>query len=82
LGPEHAGRFHAEKTDPKSATPIYSTDYYYTIDANLLRETHSADTGPTIAFFGDSFTFGEGVRTQSHLSRCPFYLIPALGRMS
>jgi hypothetical protein len=27
LGPEHAGRFHAEKTDPKSATPIYSTDY-------------------------------------------------------
>ncbi|MGH6849635.1 MAG: SGNH/GDSL hydrolase family protein, partial [Methylocella sp.] len=33
----------------------------YTIDSNLLRETHSAETGPTIVFFGDSFTFGEGL---------------------
>ena len=59
LGPEHAGRFHAEKTFRKSGDQIYSVDY--TIDQNLLRETKSAGTGPTIAFFGDSFTFGEGL---------------------
>lgn len=59
LGPEHAGRFHAEKTDPKSGLPIYSVDY--TIDSNLLRETHTVETGHAIVFFGDSFTFGEGL---------------------
>ncbi len=58
-GPEHAGRFHAEKTDPKSGVPIYKANY--TIDLNLLRETRSGETGPTIVFFGDSFTFGEGL---------------------
>jgi hypothetical protein len=58
-GPQHAGSFHAEKSDPQSGVSIYKADY--TIDSNLLRETHSAETGPTIAFFGDSFTFGEGV---------------------
>ncbi|MGC2223711.1 MAG: SGNH/GDSL hydrolase family protein, partial [Methylocella sp.] len=58
-GPEHAGRFHAEKTDPKSGVPIYKANY--TIDSNLLRETRSGETGPTIVFFGDSFTFGEGL---------------------
>ncbi len=58
-GPEHAGRFHAEKTDPKSGIPIYRADY--TIDSNLLRKTHSIETGPTIVFFGDSFTFGLGL---------------------
>jgi hypothetical protein len=58
-GPERAGRFHAEKTDPKSGIPIYSADY--TIDSNLLRETRSVETGPTIVFFGDSVTFGEGL---------------------
>jgi len=47
-GPEHPGRFHAEKTDPKSGVPIYRVDY--TIDSNLLRETHSVETGPTIVF--------------------------------
>ncbi|MGH6820335.1 MAG: SGNH/GDSL hydrolase family protein, partial [Methylocella sp.] len=26
-GPEHAGRFHAERTDPKTGIPIYSADY-------------------------------------------------------
>ena len=34
-GPEHPGRFHAEKTDPKSGVPIYRADF--TIDSNLLR---------------------------------------------
>jgi hypothetical protein len=58
-GPEHAGRFHAKKTDPKSGALIYEADY--TIDSNLLRETRSVETGPTIVFFGDSYTFGEGL---------------------
>jgi len=48
-GPEHAGRYHAEKKDPKTGSSIYSADY--TIDTNLLRETHSAETSPTIVFF-------------------------------
>jgi hypothetical protein len=58
-GPQHPGRFHAEKTDPKSGVPIYRADY--TIDSNLLRETRSVETGPTIVFFGDSLTFGIGL---------------------
>ena len=38
---------------------IYDVDY--TIDGNRLRQTVSGAAGPTIAFFGNSFTFGEGV---------------------
>ncbi|VTZ52378.1 conserved hypothetical protein [Methylocella tundrae] len=58
-GPQHAGRFHSEKTDPKTGAIIYSAEY--TIDSNLLRQTRSTDAGSTIAFFGDSVTFGVGV---------------------
>ena len=58
-GPQRAGRFHSEKTDTGTGATIYSVDY--TIDANLLRETHSSPSGPTVAFFGDSMTFGQGV---------------------
>lgn len=58
-GPEHAGRFHAEKDDPATGAPIYSVEY--TIDSNLLRETRSCQSGSTIAFFGCSFMFGDGV---------------------
>jgi hypothetical protein len=58
-GPEHPGRFHAERRDPKTGAVIYLADY--TIDANLLRQTISSEKGPTIVFFGDSFTFGQGV---------------------
>jgi hypothetical protein len=58
-GPERAGRFHSQKSDPKTGALIYSADY--TIDSNLLRETHSADVKSTIAFFGDSITFGVGL---------------------
>ncbi|MCI0539711.1 MAG: hypothetical protein L0Z50_31265 [Verrucomicrobiales bacterium] len=58
-GPEHPGHFHDEKTDPKSGVSIYKADY--TIDSNLLRETRSFETGPTIIFFADSFTFGFGL---------------------
>jgi len=74
-GPQHPGRFHAEKTDPKSGIPIYSVDY--TIDSNLLRETHSAETGPTIVFFGDSFTFGLGLNDAETL---PQVFADLLGR--
>ncbi|MGH6796645.1 MAG: SGNH/GDSL hydrolase family protein, partial [Methylocella sp.] len=57
--PEHPGRFHAERRDPKTGAVIYLADY--TIDANLLRQTASGEKGPAIVFFGDSFTFGDGV---------------------
>jgi hypothetical protein len=58
-GPQHPGRFHAERRDPKTGAVIYIADY--TIDANLLRKTISGENGPVIVFFGDSFTFGLGV---------------------
>jgi hypothetical protein len=74
-GPEHAGRFHAEKKDPKSGVPIYRADY--TIDSNLLRKTHSIETGPTIVFFGDSFTFGLGLNDAETL---PQVFADLLGR--
>ncbi|MDQ6867774.1 MAG: SGNH/GDSL hydrolase family protein [Pseudomonadota bacterium] len=74
-GPEHSGRFHADRTDPKSGVPIYSADY--TIDSNLLRETHSVETGPTIVFFGDSYTFGEGLNDAETL---PQVFADLLGR--
>jgi hypothetical protein len=58
-GPEHSGRFHAEKRDRTTGATIYAANY--TIDSNLLRETRSIQTGPAIVFFGDSYTFGDGV---------------------
>lgn len=36
-------------------------DAAYTIDDSLTRKVVSASSGPTIAFFGDSFTFGDGL---------------------
>jgi hypothetical protein len=74
-GAPRAGRFHAEKTDPKSGVPIYGVDY--TFDSNLLRETFSVETGPTIAFFGDSFTFGMGLNDAETL---PQVFADLLGR--
>src|SRR3984893_13853280 len=73
-GPEHAGRFHGEKTDPKSGVPIYSVDY--TIDSNLFCETRSVETGPTIVFFGDSYTFGEGLNDAAAASLGGFASVP------
>ncbi|MBV8850717.1 MAG: SGNH/GDSL hydrolase family protein, partial [Methylobacteriaceae bacterium] len=58
-GPVKAGSFNAKKTDPKTGAVIYETTY--TIDEHLLRQTSSAASGPTVAFFGDSFMFGEGL---------------------
>ncbi len=64
-GPEHPGTFHAEKRDLKTNAVIYKAEYI--IDSNLLRETHSIDSGPTIVFFGDSYTFGDGVENDETL---------------
>jgi lysophospholipase L1-like esterase len=53
------GSFVAKKVDAKTGDLIY--DVTYTIDDRLLRKTISSASGPTIAFFGDSFVFGEGL---------------------
>lgn len=53
------GTFPAKKTNPKTGDVIYDTTY--TINHNLLRKTTSGENGPTVAFFGDSFMFGEGL---------------------
>ncbi|WP_245257428.1 SGNH/GDSL hydrolase family protein [Methylocapsa acidiphila] len=58
-GPERMGSFHAKKWNPTTGESIYEADY--TIDANLLRATKSCESGPTVVFFGCSFTFGDGV---------------------
>ena len=58
-GPQHAGVFHQKKIDARTGSVIY--DAAYTIDENLNRQVISSATGPTIAFFGDSMTFGQGV---------------------
>ena len=74
-GPEHPGRFHAEKRDPKTGAVIYLADY--TIDANLVRQTISSEKGPALVFFGDSFTFGEGLNDADTL---PQVFADLLGR--
>jgi len=53
------GTFPARKIDRQSGTVIF--DVTYSIDDTLSRKTESLADGPTVAFFGDSFTFGEGV---------------------
>lgn len=58
-GPEHPGLFHHTKLAAKTRHVIFDVDY--TIDENLNRQVISAKTGPTVAFFGDSFTFGTGL---------------------
>jgi hypothetical protein len=58
-GAEHPGVFHQTILDPRTGRVIYDIDY--TIDQHLNRQTISAEDGPTVAFFGDSFTFGAGL---------------------
>jgi len=58
-GPQHAGIFHFKRLDGRTGAVVYDVDY--TIDEHLNRQVISAETGPTIAFFGDSMTFGQGV---------------------
>ncbi len=58
-GPGHPGVFHDRKLGGKTGSVIYDVDY--TIDEFHNRQVISAPTGPTVAFFGDSMTFGQGV---------------------
>jgi hypothetical protein len=58
-GPQHPGVFHNIKFAAKTRRVIF--DAHYTIDANLNRKVVSAPSGPAVAFFGDSFTFGTGL---------------------
>lgn len=57
--PAHAGQFRVTRIDPRNNATVY--DVIYSIDRDHLRETRSCPTGPTIGFFGCSFTFGEGL---------------------
>ena len=66
-GPRHAGLFHVKRIDGETGKSIY--DVIYTIDLNLLRETRSCADCATIAFFGDSFTFGEGLNDPDTLAQ-------------
>jgi hypothetical protein len=56
------GTYPARRVVPRTGDVIF--DVTYTIDRLLLRKTVSSHEGPTIAFFGDSFTFGEGVNDE------------------
>ena len=56
--PSGAGTYHARKLAPDGSV-VY--DVSYTIDAPGLRRTLAGTSGPLVAFFGDSFTFGEGL---------------------
>jgi hypothetical protein len=58
-GAQRPGVFHNTKYAAWSNNIIY--DAQYTIDANLNRKVLSVPTGPLVAFFGDSFTFGTGL---------------------
>jgi hypothetical protein len=58
-GPQRPGVFHHQRIDGRTGRILRETDY--TIDATLHRRVISATTGPTVAFFGDSMTFGSGV---------------------
>jgi hypothetical protein len=58
-GPGQPGVYRARKLDGRSGSVIY--DVGYTIDADRNRQVISAPMGPTVAFFGDSMTFGQGV---------------------
>jgi hypothetical protein len=57
-GPARSGVMR-DKTVAANGVVLFDTAS--TIDDNLTRKVVSAQSGPTIAFFGDSFTFGNGL---------------------
>ncbi|HEY0145962.1 MAG TPA: SGNH/GDSL hydrolase family protein [Methylovirgula sp.] len=73
-GPQHSGVFHAARFDPRTKRVIY--DANYSINSELIRPTRSCKVGPTVAFFGDSFTFGQGVNDSETV---PQYVSDAFG---
>ena len=54
------GVYSDKRIDSNTGATIYNVRY--AIDENRLRKTISSDHGPTVAFLGDSFTFGLGVK--------------------
>ena len=58
-GPAVAGKFRHARHDARDGRLIYEVEY--TIDRELTRQVIAAPSGPSVAFFGDSFTFGEGL---------------------
>jgi hypothetical protein len=58
-GPEYPGTFRQVKLAAGTRETIF--DVSYTIDAHRNRAVTSTETGPTVAFFGDSMTFGTGL---------------------
>jgi hypothetical protein len=64
-GAEHPGVFHHVKLAAHTRKVIF--DVNYTVDKDLNRQVISADSGPTVAFFGDSFTFGTGLNDKDTL---------------
>jgi len=72
-GPAAAGTYHSVKT----AAGKLIFDVTYTIDENLIRKTLSGKGDSSIAFFGDSFTFGEGLQDSETL---PQYYADLTGR--
>jgi hypothetical protein len=75
-GPGHPGVFHDRSLDGKTGSVIYDVDY--TIDQHRNRQVISAPTGTSVAFFGDSMTFGQGVRMPRHCRR-PLRTPPDIG---
>ena len=63
-GPTAPGVYHSSETG-WGGVKIYDVDY--TIDKHLLRRTLSAANGPTVAFVGDSMTFGQGLEDSQTL---------------
>jgi hypothetical protein len=57
-GPSAPGVYHSRRMGLGGAL-IYDVDY--TIDDHLLRRTTSGTAGPSVAFFGDSMMFGQGL---------------------
>lgn len=53
------GVIHAQRLDPKTGKLAYKASY--TIDDRVNRIVRSTGDGPALVFFGDSFTFGDGL---------------------
>ncbi len=62
--PARPGPIH-EKKIAANGDVVY--DVVNTIDENLTRKVESAPEGPTVAFFGDSITFGAGLNDNETL---------------
>lgn len=69
-----AGEVHARKRNLATGATIFEADY--TIGDSLDRQVRSAATGPATVFFGDSYTFGEGVNDADTMPQRYADLVP------